>query len=323
MKAIQLIGKDSPPVVSDLPVPNASPGARVIKVSHAALNHRDLWIVKGMYAKINYPVVPGSDLYGFTEDRQRVVVNPGFYWGNDEKVQSRNFQILGLPDQGSFAEYVSVPEEHIYTAPSHLSDAEAAALPLAGITAYRALFTKCRPVKDENILITGIGGGVALQILQFAVAFGLNVFVSSSDDSKIQKAISYGAKGGVNYLKEEWDQELNSISGGVHMIVDSAGGNSFAKFFNVCLPAARIALYGGTRGLINDLSPQKLYWKQLSIHGTTMGTPSEFKAMLEFVCQHKIIPIVDSIFEMADVVNAFERMDRKEQFGKIVLRMPS
>lgn len=322
MKAIQLIEKDKAPVYSDIPVPNIISGNNLIRVSHAALNHRDLWIVKGMYAKINYPVVPGSDLCGFIKDR-RVIVNPGFYWGDDETVQSKYFQILGLPDQGSFAECVSVPQEYIYDAPAHLSDAEASALPLAGITAYRALFTKCKPVKGENILITGIGGGVALQIMQFAIAYGLNVYVSSSDDSKIQKAISYGAKGGVNYLKEEWDHVLNSISGGVHMIVDSAGGNSFAKFFNVCLPAARIALYGGTQGLIDDLSPQKLYWKQLSIHGTTMGTQAEFKAMLEFVCQHKIIPIVDSIFEMTDVVKAFERMDRKAQFGKIVLRVHS
>jgi NADPH:quinone reductase-like Zn-dependent oxidoreductase len=320
MKAIQLIGKDSPPVVSDLPVPGVNAGNKLIRVSHAALNHRDLWIVKGMYAKINYPVVPGSDLCGFIGDR-RVVVNPGFYWGENERVQSKNFQILGLPDQGSFAEYVSVPEEYVYDVPTHLNDAEAAALPLAGITAYRALFTKCQPIKGENILITGIGGGVALQIMQFAITFGLNVYVSSSDDSKIQKAISYGAKGGVNYLKEDWDQELNSISGGVHMIIDSAGGSSFAKLLNVCLPAARISLYGGTQGVISDLSPQKLYWKQLSIHGTTMGTQSEFKAMIDFVAHRKIVPIVDSVFELDDVVDAFRRMDRKEQFGKIVLKM--
>ena len=320
MKAIQLIDKGKDPIISDVSIPQKLEGSILVKVSHAAMNHRDLWIAKGKYAKIKYPIIPGSDLCGFV-DSQRVLVNPGFYWGENENIQSKNFQILGLPENGSFAEYVSVPEEYIYKVPEHLNDPEAAALPLAGITAYRSLFTKCKAVGGENLLITGIGGGVALQILQFAVAQGVHVYVSSSDDKKIEKAISLGAKSGVNYLNDNWDQELKAICGGVHMVIDSAAGESFGKLANVCLPGARICLYGGTQGIISELSPQILYWKQLSIFGTVMGTQTEFKEMLAFVSKHKIIMVVDHVFEMEEIDEAFQRMERKEQFGKIVLRM--
>ncbi len=320
MKAIQLIHKDQSPVIAEIPVPIESDGAILIKVSCAALNHRDLWIVKGKYAKIKYPVIPGSDLCGYFNG-QRVLVNPGMNWGDNESVQSKQFHILGLPENGCFAEYVSVPKEYIYPAPEHLTNEQAAALPLAGITAYRALFTKCNARPGENILITGIGGGVAVQTLQFAIAHGMNVYVSSSSDSKIQKAISLGARGGVNYLNDNWDQELNSISGGVHIVIDSAGGNPFGKLINVCLPAARICLYGGSLGLISELSPQVIFWKQLSIFGTVMGTPLEFGKMLSFVIQHKLLPVVDSVYQMTDVSAAFDRMERKQQFGKIVLRI--
>jgi zinc-binding alcohol dehydrogenase/oxidoreductase len=320
MKAIQLQEKDQEPVLVDVSAPVPIEGRTIINVTNAALNHRDLWIAKGKYARIKYPVIPGSDLCGYAGSK-RVIVNPGFYWGENEHVQSKEFQILGLPDDGSLAEFVSVRDEYIYEAPPHLSNAEAAALPLAGVTAYRALFTKCKPEQGENILITGIGGGVALQVLQFAIAFGLNVYVSSSDDDKIQKAITLGAKSGVNYTNENWDQELNKMSGGVHIIIDSAAGSGFSKFPNVCLPGARICLYGGTQGVINDLSPQSLFWKQISIYGSVMGTQSEFKAMIDFVTLHKIIPIVDKIFEMSEAKAAFEKMNRKEQFGKIVIKI--
>jgi zinc-binding alcohol dehydrogenase/oxidoreductase len=322
MKAIQLVAKDQDPVLSEVDKPNVAEGKRLIKVSYASLNHRDLWIAKGQYARIQYPVIPGSDVCGYLEDK-RVIVNPGFNWGNNDNYQSKEFQILGLPENGCFAEYVLVPEEYIYTAPSHLKDHEAAALPLAGITAYRALFTKCKPIPGENIFISGIGGGVALTILQFAIAFGLNVFVSSSDEKKIEKAISLGAKSGINYNEESWEKEMMQISGGFDIIVDSAAGNTFNKFIHMARPGARICLYGGTQGLITDLSPQILFWKQLSMFGSTMGTQQEFHEMIQFVTEHKIVPVVDSIYPLHEIHSAFEKMHHKEQFGKIVLQVAS
>lgn len=319
MRAVQLVSEIEGMQLVDWPIPDQKESYKLIRVSHAALNHRDLWISKGRYAGIKYPVILGSDLSGYDDNNRRVLVNPGFYWGDDPHVQAKSFQILGLPENGSFAEFVSVPKEYIYSAPEHLNDIEVAALPLAGITAYRALITKSKPLQGENLLITGIGGGVALQILQFALALKLNVFVNSSDDVKIDQAIQLGAAGGVNYTDSEWDSKLLNLAGGFDMIIDSAGGDSFSKFIRLCKPAARITLYGGTNGIISNLSPQQLFWKQISIFGSTMGTQSEFANMLKFVNEYKIIPIVDSVYELTDFKSAFKRMESKQQFGKIVL----
>ena len=321
MRAIQLVSENEGLQLVDWPLPDQKDSCKIIRVSHAALNHRDLWISKGRYAGIKYPVILGSDLSGYDDENRRVLVNPGFYWGDDPRVQAKSFQILGLPENGCFAEYVSVPEPFIYMAPEHLSDIELAALPLAGITAYRALVSKCKPQQGENLLITGIGGGVALQILQFALALKLNVYVSSSDDLKIDQAIQIGALGGVNYANSEWDSELMELTGGFDMIIDSAGGDSFSKFPRLCKPAARITLYGGTNGIISNLSPQQLFWKQISIFGSTMGSQSEFSNMLDFINENKIVPIVDSVYNMADFNSAFKRMESKQQFGKIVLNI--
>lgn len=321
MRAIQLVSENEGLQLVDCPMPDQKELFKIIRVSHAALNHRDLWISKGRYAGIKYPVILGSDLCGYDDEDRRVIVNPGFYWGDDPRVQAKSFQILGLPENGCFAEYVSVPEDSIYTAPEHLSNIELAALPLAGITAYRALVSKCKPQAGENLLITGIGGGVALQILQLALALKLNVYVSSSDDLKIDQAIQIGALGGVNYTNSEWDSELLNLSGGFDMIIDSAGGDSFSKFPRLCKPAARIALYGGTNGIISNLSPQQLFWKQISVFGSTMGSQSEFSAMLSLINEYKIVPVVDSVYNMADFNSAFKRMESKQQFGKIVLNI--
>lgn len=311
---------ESGPVLVDLPEARPESGQSFVRISHAALNLRDLWIIKGQYAGLKYPVILGSDLSGYVDDR-RVVANPGFTWGDNEAVQAKSFRILGLPDDGAFAESVCIPTEYLYDVPAHLTDAEASALPTAGITAYRALFTKCRPVPGERLLITGIGGGVALMVLKFAVAAGMEVFVTSSKDEKIKRAMELGAAGGVNYTLEDWDQRLLEASKGFHVIVDSAGGPGFAKLIKLSLGAGRICVYGGSMGAISDVKLQPVFWKQLSIYGTTMGTQSEFKSMLEFVSKHNIVPVVDQVFPFSDYHAAFSRLERRSQFGKIVFQV--
>lgn len=320
MRAIHLTDKNIPPVVVEVEPPEIGNDEVMLEVAYAALNHRDLWISIGKYSGIKYPIIPGSDCCGYMGDK-RVIVNPGFYWGLNEKAQSHQFQILGLPRNGCFSEFVSVPKEYVYNVPEHLTDVQAAALPLAGLTAFRALFTKCKPVAGETILITGIGGGVALQLMQFALAFGLKVFVSSSDDRKIERAIQLGAIGGVNYNKENWELEILKKSEGFDIIIDSSAGESFYKLVSICSGGARICLYGGTRGLINNLSPQQLFWKQITLYGSSMGTQDEFKEMLAYVEKNKIVPIVDSIYELQDCHRALERMTMNQQFGKIVIKV--
>src|SRR5947208_8562758 len=193
------------------PDPQPGPGEVVVRLKAAALNHRDVWIRKGLYAGIKLPVILGSDWAGTvsavgpTVDAKLlgrdVVINPGLDWGNDERVQSPQFRILGLPDDGTYAELVKVPASAVYPKPAGWSWEEAAALPLAGLTAYRAVVTRAQVASCDTVLVTGIGGGVSLFALQIAKAQGARVVVTSGSDAKLERARQLGAVGGANYKK--------------------------------------------------------------------------------------------------------------------------
>ena len=318
MNAIVLTKANTPPSYENISLKKEEKKVK-IRLLASAINHRDLWIIKGQYAGIKYPIILGSDGVGLL-DGNKVIINPGQNWGNNQNVQSKDFKILGLPDNGTFAEYVYVDKKYIYPAPKHLTDFEAAALPLGGLTAFRALFTRAKIKKGEKILISGIGGGVALFAMQFAVAAGLEVYVSSSSDDKIEKAIALGAKNGINYTAENWYKKLISMSGGIDVIVDSAAGPDFNNYLKVINPGGRLVVYGGTRGNIQNLSPQILFWKQVSILGSTMGSDKDFTDMLDFVNKYKIKPVLDSLYDLHDFNIALNRMKTGIQFGKIVLR---
>jgi len=307
--------------VVDYPEPLPDKGFALIRIRAAALNHRDVYIAQGQYAGIKTPVIPGSDGAGEWEGR-RVLIDPSMDWGQNARAQGLQYRILGMPDNGTFAQWVSVPVENVHDCPAHLSFEQAAALPLAGVTAWRVLFTRCNLQKGEKVLITGIGGGVALLAMQFALAAGAEVYVSSGSAEKIARAVSLGAAGGVNYREDNWDKTLRAMAGGFDVVIDSAGGDGFAKLPALCNPGARIGIYGGSMGKVNGLSPQILFWKQISIHGSTMGNAADFEAMLQFVNQHRIIPVIDRVFGMDAVNEAYARMDQSEQFGKIVLQIP-
>ncbi len=302
-----------------------------VKLSAAALNHRDVWIEKGQYAGLKYPIILGSDGVGTVVSKgknvsevavnQSVIINPNNNWGESARFQSKAYHVLGLPKNGTLAEFIVVNADRLQPKPAFLSNEEAAALPLAGLTAFRALFGRAKLQKGEKVLISGIGGGVALFALQFAVAAGATVFATSGDDEKIKKAIELGAKGGANYKNETWHKDFLKTHGEVDVVIDSAGGNGFAKFLDITAAGGRIAFYGGGQGLINNLSPQKIFWKQIDILGSTMGTDREFAEMLDFVNKHKIKPIVDSVFSLENAKMAFEKMDSGAQFGKIVVQI--
>jgi zinc-binding alcohol dehydrogenase/oxidoreductase len=282
----------------------------------SALNHRDVWITKGMYPGIKEGAILGSDGVGELDGRS-VIINPGLKWGENEAVQAADFEMLGMPMDGTFAEYVSIPNEYIYDKPAHLSIEEASALPLAGVTAYRVLMSRCQAIPADKVLVTGTGGGVALFTVQFAVALGCDVYVTSGSDEKIAKAVALGAKGGYNYKKEDWYKHVVTD---FDVIIDSAGGASFQHLIKICKPGARIGFYGASLGKYQNLNPQLLFWRQISILGSTMGSDQDFRAMLAFVAEYKIRPIVDSVFSLEEGSKAFERMEAGRQFGKIVLK---
>jgi NADPH:quinone reductase-like Zn-dependent oxidoreductase len=330
MKAVVLEAAGKPLIFKEVEKSVLNPGEVLVKIKAAALNRRDYWITIGKYAGIKYPSILGSDGAGIvteagseTEQQwigKEVIINPSHNWGNHPEYQSKEFKILGLPENGTFAEYVKVRTEYLYPKPKHLSWEQAAALPLAGLTAYRALFTKGKVEKRDKVLIVGVGSGTGTIALQIALAAGCQVFVTSGTGEKIEYAKQLGALAGVNYKAQDWAEQLQHLAGGFDVIIDSALGEGFAKLPDICNPGARIVFFGGTAGNIPELNGRKIFWKQLQIIGTTMGTIDEFKAMVNYVNEHHIVPIVDEVFALADAEKAFHKMEKSTQFGKIVLK---
>ena len=318
MKALVLNALHQPLSFQEIAAPEPVEGQVIVELRAAALNRRDFFITQGLYSNIKFPSILGSDGAG-TLRGQRVVLYPALEWGDNPNSQGKNFRVLGMPDDGTFAEQICIPESNIFPMPAHLDWEQAAALPLAGLTAWRTLFSRCQLKKGEKVLISGIGGGVAITTLQLAVAAGAEVFVTSSSVEKIEKALQLGAKSGANYREESWDKRLKQEVGGFDVIIDSAAGDGFAMFPALCNPGARIGVYGGSLGKVNGLSMQPVFWKQISILGSTMGSLREFEAMLAFVEEHKIMPVVDSVFPLSEGNAAFEKLEKSDQFGKVVL----
>ncbi|GAC1578096.1 MAG: zinc-binding dehydrogenase [Candidatus Elarobacter sp.] len=312
--------------------PKPGPGETLVKIHRAAFNRRDVFISQGLYPGIQLPCIPGSDGFGTVaahgEGAQgpsvgaRVVIDPTLGWGGDERIWLRSAQVLGMPHPGTFAEYITVPASNVHAAPPSLDDDEAAAIPLAGVTAYRALVARGGCTKDDVVLVPGIGSGVQSFVLLFAKKIGAKVIVTSSSEEKLERARALGADVAINYkTAEKWEKDVAAVDGGPSLVVDSAGGETFAKALNVARYGARIVTYGGTLGDAK-IRPFSVFWKQLDIMGSSMGSPRDFAAMLAMF-DGSIKPMVDSVYAMDDVVAAAEKVDRGDQFGKVILNVAS
>ncbi|EMR02451.1 zinc-binding dehydrogenase [Cesiribacter andamanensis] len=316
---------------SDKPIPTPKEGEALVRLKAAALNHRDQWIREGLYAGIQPGVTLGSDGAGVVaavggEEHQEwvgrnVVINPNRNWGPNPAAQAADYNILGMPSDGTFAEWVCVPLDRLYPKPKHLSWAEAAAVPLGGLTAYRALFRQGCLVRGQKVLINGIGGGVAQWAFLFALAAGAEVWVSSSAAEKIAAAKEGGAKGGFNYRSDTWTSDAKKETGGFDLIIDSAGGNALNHLLNVVKPGGTIVFYGATTGVPDNLNLRKIFWSQIRLQGSTMGTDAEFADMLAFLEKHQIRPIMEAPLPFDRILEALDRMKEGRQFGKLVVEM--
>lgn len=336
MKAAILRELHQPLVLEDIPKPVPGRGEVLIRLKAAALNHRDVWLRKGLYPGAKVPAILGSDGAGVVEEvgdadleswlGKSVVINPAHNWGPSSSHYGPDFRILGLEDDGTFAQYVKVNATYLHEKPSYLTYEQAAAIPLAGLTAWRSLISRAGFREGEKVLITGIGGGVAQFVLLFAVALGGAVWVTSGSEEKINRAIASGAKGGFNYKNPDWFKEVVQIPGATKrgffdVIIDSAGGTGFNRLIDVAAPGGRICFYGGTLGNITDLLPAKIFFKQLSIMGSTMGSPGEFREMMSFIKDKQLIPVIDRVIPLEEIETGLELMERGDQFGKIVFRI--
>jgi NADPH:quinone reductase-like Zn-dependent oxidoreductase len=332
MKALVLNEIGGPEMLSiqDVAEPQPAAGEVRVRLRRAALNRRDVWITVGKYPRIKLPSIGGSDGAGVIDavgagvDKKsiggEVVIYPARDWGDDPRCGGPDFRVLGMPDQGTFAEAICVPAANVSAKPDHLSFEQAATLPLAGLTSWRALVTHGEVRAGHKVLVTGIGGGVATFALLWAKYHGAEVYVTSSSDEKLAAAQTLGAAGGVNYRADDWDKTLRGMSGGIDIVIDSAGGPVLNQAMNTLNAGGRFIFFGATLGdPEKGLEMAKMFFRQARIQGTTMGMPSEFEAMLDFVRQHRIVPVVDEVFPLSEGVAAHQRMWASEQMGKIVL----
>jgi len=329
MKAL-VLEEDKTLHIKEVEKPNLAQGEVLVGIKASALNHREIWIQKGMYPGMTLPCILGADGTGVVTElgtdvasdwmHKEVIIYPAYDWGEKDIAPTRKFRVLGMPDPGTIAEYIKVPKENLYVKPAYLSWSQAAAIPIAGLTAWRALVRHGGIQKGTKVLITGIGGGVAQAGLSLAQAFGAEIYVTSSSADKIKHAVSLGAKGGVNYKEDNWNLQLKEISGGIDIVLDSSPSPILDTYFKFMNYGGRIVAYGSTGAPKTTINVSKFFLRHIQFIGTAMGSPSEFKDLLSFMEKHKIKPLVHSEYSFDKAAEAISALSEGKQIGKIVIK---
>jgi NADPH:quinone reductase-like Zn-dependent oxidoreductase len=333
MRALRLVEFGDPPrfELTEVPDPEPGPGEVVIALRGAALNRRDPWVwTTPGYCPL--PVTLGSDGAGTVRavapDVSRltvgdeVIFDPTLNWGESEEHPTDAFDILGAPLDGTFAEAVAVPAASVVEKPRRLSWEEAAALNLGGLTAWRATVTCAGARPGRSLLVTGACSGVATFAVQIAVACGAQVYVTSSSDEKLERARALGAIGGVNYRDPDWPQRLRELAGaGLDAAIDSYGGSSWEGALQSLRLGGTLVSFGDTSGPETTLTTGEVYWQWRRILGTSMGSPREYRALVEHVTGARWRPVIDSVHALEDYEVAIARLQSPDRFGKVVLRI--
>ncbi|EJU04048.1 NADP-binding protein [Dacryopinax primogenitus] len=339
----QTAQKDAPVyhdvVMVENEVPALKEGEILVRISAVAFNHRDIWIRRNMYPSVSLGAVMGSDASGVVVSStdgsdtligKRVFLVPMRGWEEDPRGPEQKFGIIGgtaYPVKGVFSDFVVVERDQVIEIPDHMDDVHAAAWPLAGVTAWRAVIVKGEIQKGHHVLITGIGGGVALVALQLCVALGANVWVTSGNEDKIQKAMSLGAKGGVIYKHEKWGVQLGELmkktdpSAKLDAVIDSAGGEICAQTSKIVRDGARIVVFGMTATPKVSFTMREVL-KSVELKGSTMGSHRDLINATEFIAKHSILPVVsDVIVGLDKYAEGFDLMKSGGQVGKIVIKV--
>jgi zinc-binding alcohol dehydrogenase/oxidoreductase len=300
--------------------PLPGPGEAVVELRAAGLNRRDLLVRTGTYP-FPLPLIPGSDGAGTRRDTgDEVVILPALSWGDREDAPGPGFEVLGGPRDGTYAELVALPEELLFPKPAAFSWSEAAAFPLAAVTAYRGLFSRGGLQEGETVLVLGAGSGVSTFVVQLAVQAGARVLVTSSSDEKIERAKELGAEAGVNYATtEDWPTAVAEL-GPVDLALDSVG-STWQQSLDAVRPGGRVVVFGGTGGTEVTLQVRPFYFRQQSLHGTQLGSPREFAALLRMLEDSRWRPVIDSSYPLAEAEAALARMESGQHFGKLVLEI--
>jgi NADPH:quinone reductase-like Zn-dependent oxidoreductase len=325
---------------TDVAVPEPSPGTVRVRIHAAALNRLDVFTLGGMPGvSIVAPWVMGADGAGVIDQvgddvksvsiGDHVTINPGLSDGTCEFCQAGeqslcvNFRLLGEHHPGTFADFVVVPERNVRKISKDIAFDTAAAFTLATLTAWRMLVTRARVGPEDNVLIWGIGGGVAQAALRIAKQRGAHVWVTSGSDEKLSRARELGADETINHRTSSVGKEVRARTKkrGVSVIVDSVGEVSWPESLIALGRGGRLVTCGGTSGAMIHADIRRLFWNQWTIMGSTMGNDAEFDAVVRELEKGSLTPVIDSTFDLEDGRAAFERMAKGEQFGKIVLRV--
>lgn len=326
--------------VMDVEEPTVSPGSVKVRMRAAALNHLDLWTARGQLPfEIAFPFVIGADGAGEVVEAgagaedlvgQKVIINPALSCGRCEMCRAGEqsmcprFEMLGEHRNGTAGAYAVVPAENVFPFPEHLNHEQAAALGVTAITAYRMLFTRGRLRPGESVLITGIGGGLALSALQLASGIAGKIFVTSSSDEKIERALALGADEGIDYKTADVGREIRARTGkrGVDLVIDSAGGDTLDGSMRALRQGGRLVIAGATAGAESTINVRRLFWNQIELIGSTMGSIEDVSSMLRAVEGRRLEPVIDSIFDLSEGPDAIKRLASGNQLGKIVIRIP-
>jgi NADPH:quinone reductase-like Zn-dependent oxidoreductase len=315
VKAIRIHEDGGPEVLryEDAPDPSPGPGEVLVHLRAASLNHLDLWVRKGL-PSVPKPRILGADGAGVLDNGERVVINPGLDHGDGR------ITVVGEHMDGTHAELVAIPEENVYPIPYGLSFHDAAAFPLVFETAYRMLVTKADIQPDEWILLWGIGSGVATAGLQIAKALGANAIVTSSSDAKLARARELGADAVVNHATADVVAAVKEATSGrgADIVLEHVGEATWERTLQAARPGGRITVCGATSGPNPPAALHRLWWKQLTVFGSTMGTKEDFEGAYELIASGRATPVVDRVFPLSEARAAHEYLEAGEQLGKVV-----
>jgi len=318
VKAIRIHEDGGPEVLryEDAPDPVPGEGEVLVELRAASLNHLDLWVRQGR-PSVPKPRILGADGAGVIAGTdERVVLNPGIE-------RHGRIEIVGEHSDGTHAELIAVPRAALHPIPDGVSFEEAAAFPLVFETAYRMLVTKAGLEPGEWVLVWGIGAGVATASLAIAKALGARVIVTSSSDAKLERARGLGADETLNHDRDDVPAHVRELTGGgAHVVVEHVGEATWQRTLASARTGGRIVVCGATSGPNPPAALHRVWWRELTIHGSTMGTPADFQGAYDLVASGRARPVVDSVFPLAEAAAAHGRLERGEQLGKVVLAIP-
>jgi len=324
VKAIRIHEDGGPDVLryEDAPDPVPGTGQVLIELRAASLNHLDIWIRKGL-PSVPKPRILGADGAGVVvsgdgfDPGTRVVINPGLDHGDGR------ITVVGEHTDGTHAELIAVPREQVYELPDDLGFEAAAAFPLVFETAYRMVSTKAGLQEGEWVLVWGIGSGVSTATLAIAKALGGRVIVTSSSADKLARARELGADATFNHDADDVVAGVKEITGGgAHVIIDHVGEATWKRSLDAARPAGRVCVCGATTGPNPPANLHRIWWKQLTVLGSTMASKQDFEAVYELVKSGRAVPVIDGVYPLEEAAAAHERLEAGNQLGKVVLRIP-